>query len=140
MIALRLVVDTNVLVSAALEPEGLPRAVLTIAVTRPAKLYISPEILDEYRRVLARREFRLGRGFRQGLLHLITNRARLVRPSRTLEVARDPDDNIFLECADAADADYLVTGNSKHFPGYWKRTKVVSPREFMDIVTPHLLP
>jgi putative PIN family toxin of toxin-antitoxin system len=140
MIALRLVVDTNVIVSAVLEPEGLPRAVLTIALTRPAKLYVSPPILDEYRNVLSRRKLRIPRGLRQWLLQDVLKKGHVVRPGRALYVASDPGDNVFLECADAAGADYLVTGNLKHFPKYWKRTKIVSPREFIDIVTPHLLP
>ena len=56
-----------------------------------------------------------------------------------LNVASDPDDNIFLECADAAKADYLVTGNQKHFPRFWKRTAVITSREFIDLAAPHLL-
>jgi predicted nucleic acid-binding protein len=40
---------------------------------------------------------------------------------------------VFLECADAARADYLVTGNQKHFPRFWKKTKVVTPREFVSL-------
>jgi len=54
-------------------------------------------------------------------------------------VASDPDDNKFLECADAARADYLVTGNQRHFPEFWKKTKVISPREFIDIVAPPMI-
>jgi hypothetical protein len=45
-----------------------------------------------------------------------------------------------LECSDAARADYIVTGNQRHFPGFWKQTKVITSREFMDIIAPHLLP
>ena len=44
----------------------------------------------------------------------------------------------FLECADAARADYLVTGNQRHFPKFWKKTKVITPREFITLVAPHL--
>jgi predicted nucleic acid-binding protein len=62
-----------------------------------------------------------------------------VKPSRPLEITRDPDDNIFLECADAARADYLVTGNPRHFPKFWKNTKVITSRELLNIVAPHLI-
>jgi predicted nucleic acid-binding protein len=55
-------------------------------------------------------------------------------------VTTDPDDNKFLECADAARADYLITGNQKHFPKFWKKTKVIMSREFIDLVAPHLIP
>jgi predicted nucleic acid-binding protein len=48
--------------------------------------------------------------------------------------ADDPDDIIFLECAETAAADYLVTGNRKHYPDEWKKTRIVTAREFMEIV------
>jgi len=140
MIALRLVIDTNILVSAALKPEGLQRTVLVLAMTRPARLYISQAILAEYREVLARREFKIRRGLRQQFLQLIKNRAQLVDPVRALQVTKDPDDNRFLECADAARADYLITGNQRHFPRFWKKTKVITSREFISIVAPHFIP
>jgi predicted nucleic acid-binding protein len=49
MIALRLVIDTNIVVSAALKPDGLERTVLLLAITKPARLYITEAILSEYR-------------------------------------------------------------------------------------------
>jgi uncharacterized protein len=52
-------------------------------------------------------------------------------------LARDPDDNIFLQCADAAQADDLVTGNQKHFPKFWKKIKIIAAREFAGLATPH---
>jgi predicted nucleic acid-binding protein len=56
MLPLRLVIDTNVLISAALKPAGLQRTVFLLAITKPARLYISRPILEEYRAVLARPE------------------------------------------------------------------------------------
>jgi putative PIN family toxin of toxin-antitoxin system len=128
----------RILVSAALKPDGLQRTVLLLALSKPAMLYVSEPILAEYRNVLARPELRIRKGVRQQLLQLIANRARSVTPTRVLQVARDPDDNKFLECADTARADYLVTGNQRHFPEFWKKTKVITSREFVSIVAPHL--
>ena len=139
MIPLRLVIDTNILVSAALKPDGLQRTILLLATTKPATLYISEAILAEYREVLARPELKIRRGLRQQLLQLIRRHSRAVEPSRALQVTKDPDDNKFLECADAARADYLVTGNQRHFPRFWKKTKVITSREFISIVAPHLI-
>jgi putative PIN family toxin of toxin-antitoxin system len=139
MIPLRLVIDTNILVSAALKPDGLQRTVLVLAITKPARLYVTNAILAEYREVLARPEFKIRRGLRQQLLQLVRNRAHLVKPARAIQVANDPDDDKFLECADAARADYLITGNQRHFPTYWKRTKVITSREFISIVVPHFI-
>jgi putative PIN family toxin of toxin-antitoxin system len=139
MLPLRLVIDTNVLVSAAIKPAGLQRTVLLIAISRPARLYLSNPIFEEYREVLARPELRIRKGLRLQLLQLIENHGHTVVPTRHLEPTADPADNMFLECADAARADYLVTGNQKHFPRFWKQTKVVTPREFVSLAAPHLV-
>ena len=139
MLPLRLVIDTNILVSAALKPDGLPRTVILLAIVKPARLYVSDAILSEYREVLSRPEFKILKGLQQQLLQFINNHSHLVSPVRPLQVTKDPDDNKFVECADAARADYLVTGKQRHFPAFWKMTKLVSSREFISIVAPHLL-
>ena len=139
MIPLRLVIDTNIIVSAALKPHGLQRTVLVLAITKPARLYVSDAILAEYREVLSRPELQIRKGLRLQLLQLIRRHSHSVTPSRPLQVAKDPDDNKFIECADAARADYLLTGNQRHFPRFWKKTKVITSREFMSIVAPHLI-
>ncbi|MFZ0417086.1 MAG: putative toxin-antitoxin system toxin component, PIN family [Candidatus Sulfotelmatobacter sp.] len=139
MLSLRLVIDTNVLISAAIKPTGLQRTVLLLALTKPARLYVSRSILEEYVEVLGRPELRIRKGPRQQLLQIIKKRSYSVTPIRRLEVTSDPDDNIFLECADAARADYLVTGNQRHFPKFWKKTKIITPREFIGLIAPHLI-
>ncbi|HET6453455.1 MAG TPA: putative toxin-antitoxin system toxin component, PIN family [Armatimonadota bacterium] len=140
MFPLRLVIDTNVLVSAVLKPDGLQRTAFLLAITKPGRLYVSLPVLEEYTEVLSRPELSIRRGLRLQLLQLIKNHGHLVTPSRHIEVTSDPDDNIFVECADAARADFLITGNRKHFPAYWKNTKIVTPREFVSLVAPHLIP
>jgi putative PIN family toxin of toxin-antitoxin system len=132
-------VDTNVVISAALKPEGLQRTVFLLAIIKPARLYVSEAVLVEYRMVLARPELRIRRGLQMQLLDLLENRARLVSPTRLVRASSDPDDDKFLECADEARADYLVTGNLRHFPRFWKATKVVSAREFVSLAAPHLI-
>jgi putative PIN family toxin of toxin-antitoxin system len=97
MIPLRLVLDTNVVISAALKPDGLQRTVLILAITKPARLYISDAILAEYREVLARPELKIRKGLRQQFLQLIRSHAHRVAPSRPIHVAKDPDDDKFLE-------------------------------------------
>jgi putative PIN family toxin of toxin-antitoxin system len=139
MLPLRLVIDTNVLVSAALKAESLQRTTFVIAITRPARFYVSRPILEEYADVLARPELSISKGLRQQFLQLIRNRSYLVRPVRRIDVTSDADDNKFVECADAARADFLVTGNCRHFPAFWKCTKIVTPREFVGLAAPHLL-
>jgi putative PIN family toxin of toxin-antitoxin system len=139
MIPLGLVIDTNVVVSAALKPEGLQRTVLLLAMTKSVRWYVSEAIVAQYALVLARPELKIRRSSRQQLLQLIKNHARVVVPSRMAQITSDPDDNIFVECADAAHADYLVTGNQRHFPKFWKNTKIISSTEFLSVIAPHLV-
>jgi len=138
MIPLRLVIDTNVLVSAVLKPEGLQRTVFLLATTKPARWYVTDPIMEEYAAVLARPELKIRRSLRLQFVQLIKNHTYSVTPPQLPQLTIDPDDNIFLECADAARADYLVTGNQRHFPRFWKKTKIIHSREFLDIVAPHL--
>ncbi len=140
MLPLRLVLDTNIIVSAALKPDGLQRTVLLMAMAPPARMYVSAAILSEYRSVLSRSELRIGKGMRNQFLQRIENSSHRVSPSRRMHLASDPDDNIFLECADAARADYLVTGNPRHFPKFWKQIKIVTSRDFVTLIAPHLVP
>ena len=139
MIPLRLVIDTNEVVSAALKPEGLQRTVLLLAMTKSVRWYVSEAIVAEYALVLARPELKIRGSSRQQLPQLIKNHARVVVSSRMAQITSDPDDNIFVECADAAHADYLVTGNQRHFPKFWKNTKIISSTEFLSVIAPHLV-
>ena len=139
MLPLRLVIDTDVIVSAALKPESLQRTTFLIAVTKPSRLYVSRPILEEYGDVLSRPELGIRKGIRPQLIQLIKNHSHMVSPTRRLEVAGDPDDNMFLECADSAGADYLITGNQKHFPAFWKKTKIITARQFISLAAPHLI-
>ena len=138
MIALRLVLDTNVVISAVLKPEGLERSVVLLALTKPARWYVSDPVMNEYAAVLARPELKIRKGLRLQFLQLIKNHANVVISAHLPQLTLDPADNIFLECADAARADYLITGNQRHFPGFWKKSKIINSRDFLSVVAPHL--
>ena len=140
MLPLRLALDTNVVVSATLKPEGLERVSLVFALSAPARLYVSPDILEEYERVLSKPQLKLSPPRIGQVMNLVKSRAVLVRPSQEFQVTLDPDDNAFLDCADEARADYLITGNKRHFPRFWKSTKNVNAREMLDLIAPHLRP
>ncbi|HKW75030.1 MAG TPA: putative toxin-antitoxin system toxin component, PIN family [Terriglobales bacterium] len=138
MLPLRLVLDTNIVISAALKPEGAERTILLFALTKPARCYVSNAILDEYAAVLARPELRIRKGQRLQLLQWIRNRATVISPKSLPQITTDLEDNIFIECADSARADYIVSGNLRHFPKFWKNTKIINSREFLAVVAPHL--
>jgi putative PIN family toxin of toxin-antitoxin system len=138
MLALKLVIDTNVLISAILNPLGNERAVLDFALTAPAELYHSKEILEEYQQVLSRPKFKIDAKKIEKIIHLITSRGQEIVTTSDINISQDSDDNKFLACAYDAKADYLITGNLKHFPTFWHRTKIVNARIFLTIIFPHL--
>jgi predicted nucleic acid-binding protein len=65
-------------------------------------------------------------------LDAIRDKGLWVRPVELVRICSDPDDDIFLECAQAAQAHYLVTGNIRHFPASWRETLVVTARWLVD--------
>ncbi|HKE28301.1 MAG TPA: PIN domain-containing protein [Bryobacteraceae bacterium] len=81
--------------------------------------------------VVCRPRFQRSEDVIAGLLQTIREKGFWVQPTETVRVSPDPDDNIFLECAQAAQADYLVTGNLKHFPVSWKGTRIIPPRHLV---------
>jgi uncharacterized protein len=132
------VLDTNVIVSAHLKQEGLERFVLDLALARKLQLFLSEEILQEYEGVLARPSFEFNLNKIAASLRLIEKAAIMVHPQKRVKAAKDPDDNKFLECAAEVQAEYVVTGNKKHFPNQWQHTRIVNARELLQEITPDL--
>ncbi len=130
-----IVLDTNVLVSAHLNEEGLEATVLDLVFTGELRLFASEPILEEYDLTLARPKFRAlaWERIRQSLTEL-RKRAILIQPKDALHVSAHEADNRFLECANFSNADFLVTGNKRHYPPLWKNTRVVNAREFLDLI------
>lgn len=130
----RVVLDTNVIVSALLVPVGTQASVLLLALRGAIGLYISGPVLAEYQEVLRRPRFKLEPRRIETAIEEIRRVGHVVKPAGTHSVSTHESDNRFLECAEAAEADYLVTGNARHFPRSHKRTKIVTGRQFLDIV------
>lgn len=126
----RVVLDTNVLVSAMIQPQGLPARIFLLAVAGRLGLTVCGEMYSEYEEVLRRPRFRLPEAAIDGVLELIRQRGYWVRPSGVPRVCSDPDDDIFVACAQAGDADFLVTGNIRDFPADCPAPAIVTPRQF----------
>ena len=132
------VLDTNVIVSAHLNPDGLERFVLDLAINRKLSLFYSESILAEYEGVLTRPRFKISPKKVSESLALIRSAGTLTIPKKRLQIAIDPGDDIFLQCAEEACARYLVTGNKRHFPEVWNSTRIVNARELLEQVIPDL--
>ena len=134
---IRAVIDTNVVVSANLNDEGLPAAILDLAANKKILMCVSEAVLAEYKDVLNRPRLNLTPQRIARTLSVIRKTSLLVNPTRTITLIKaDEPDNRLLECAQAAGADYLVTGNTKHFPATFERTMIVTPKQFIDLILP----
>lgn len=130
---IRVVLDTNVIVSGLLVSDGLPAAILDLALQGKVRVALSHPIFAEMERVLRRPRFDFEPRKIGSFLALFKSRAKLVSPTMTPDVCReDPSDNRFLECAEAAKAEFLITGNKSHFPLRYRNTVVVNPAEFWE--------
>jgi putative PIN family toxin of toxin-antitoxin system len=129
----RVVLDTNIIVSSLLQPLGPPAQVLVLGLAGSVLLCVSGSVYAEYEEVISRPRFRRSAEVISSTLHAIRDRSLWVRPTEIVRACSDPDDDVFLECAQAAQAAYLVTGNLKHFPPWWRGTRIVSPRQLLDL-------
>ena len=129
---MRAVLDTNILISACWTPGGLEGQTVRLARAGAFTLCVSEAVWAEYREVLARDKFRAFRQLSAEMLTALQPSALTVPSIAPIHAASDPDDNRFLECASAAGAKYLVTGNLKHYPAAWGSTKIVNARQFLN--------
>ncbi len=131
---IRVVLDTNILVSALLKPGGAESSVVERASAGSLTLCLSPAVLAECHDVLHRPKFHFDPLHLPDFLDALVEISLLVPPARVLSVCPDPADGRFLECAEAADAAYLVTGNKRHVPARWRGTQVVNARELLALL------
>jgi uncharacterized protein len=108
----RAVIDTNVIVSALLKPQGLEDQVLRLALAGRLLLCTSPAVLAEYARVLLSPKFKLRPEEIGTALNNLEKAGRLVHPTETLRIPEDESDNRFYECAAAAQADSSTSGRT----------------------------
>lgn len=113
---MRVVLDTNILVSACWKPDGLEAQVANLAITGPITACVSRQILAEYRDVLARKKLASVTSRAHEMLAALERIALPFESTAPITESIDDDDNRFLECAVAANADYVITGNLRHYP------------------------
>ena len=130
---MRVVIDTNVLVSGIINPHGAPGRVLDGVLARAVLVLHDDRILDEYRQVLRRPLFGFAQSNIDSLLDFIEISGEHVSTRDIGVVLPDPTDLPFLEVAILGSADALVTGNLKHFKPKMGRYKmsVYPPHEFV---------
>jgi putative PIN family toxin of toxin-antitoxin system len=130
---MRVVLDTNILVSACLKPGGLESRVTHLALTGKITACVTSEILAEYRDVLSRPKLDSVHLPAVELLAALERAAMLVETKARVSASIDEDDNRFLECAEASSSEYLITGNLRHYPAEWGTTRILNARVFISL-------
>jgi putative PIN family toxin of toxin-antitoxin system len=109
---MNVLIDTNVLLSAALRDKLPERVVFYVAGRDDLRWLVTPEILAEYIEVLRRPKFALDEETLQHWAELLAMRTVHVdSPPQYPDFPRDPKDSPFLAAALANRADFLITGD-----------------------------
>lgn len=130
----RVVIDSNVLISARLSPSGAPGRLLAAWLDGRFELIVSPGLLTELTGVLERPKFRrwLTVGEARALVRTLRTGATLIDdPPREHHGLRDPDDAYLLTLARSAKADYLVSGDGDLTSLSDPRPPVIAPADFL---------
>ena len=131
---LRIVTDTNVIVSAIFFG-GIPRAIVNMAVAGTHDFFLSIELLDEIKDVIIRPKFDFDSEKTLSLIEELHSICVVVNPKTTVNIVKDdPEDNKVLECALEARADFIITGDSHLLTlSSFRGIKIVSPKQFVLI-------
>jgi uncharacterized protein len=131
---LRVVLDTNIIVSGILHAKGAPASILDAATSKQIRCFISESLLDEYTEVLARNYLHLDQLRAARFIKEFRVVVTIVVPRKKTIVSRDPCGDRVIECALEARADYIVMGNTRDFPPQFQGVRVVTPRDFLFIL------
>ena len=124
---MKVVIDTNVLVSGLLTPNGNPAKILSLLLNERIKILYDNRIVEEYKEVLSRDKFGFNDDYIEALIEFIKQDGIFILADPIQD--KFEDDKKFLEVAKSGDSEYLITGNTAHFP---EEEIIVKTKEFLD--------
>ena len=137
---LKVVLDTNIFVSALINPHGKPAQILDYVFENRIRLFISPPIVEELERVLsypklANRHGLEGEDLKEFVSYLLSITA-LVKEEPLIEaILDDPSDNKYLSCALNAKADFIISGDAHLLNlGEYEGIRIITPAQLLEIL------
>ena len=137
---LKIVLDTNVFVSALINPRGKPAQILNYVFESKVRLFTSPSIIEELERVLSYPKLVKRHGLeKEELKKFVSDLLSILSPvegKKAIEViVEDPADNNYLSCALDAKADFIVSGdihllNLREYEGI----QIITPAQFLEML------
>lgn len=136
---MKVVIDTNVLVSAIIKDKTPEKVILFIVEHPDIEWVVNRKIIKEYKNVLSRPKFNLPDNILKHWFSLIDGATKRIETSIKIKFPRDQKDASFLECSIDSDADYLITGD-KDFIGARRllNTTIISVSQFEKLVCTRL--
>jgi putative PIN family toxin of toxin-antitoxin system len=131
---MKIVIDSNVFVS-SFYYGGNPRLVVERVLNELDELFVSDDVLDEIEDVLNRPKFKGNKSDIEKFMDSLKEVSILMNPSERIDLSRDKKDNKYIECAVAADADFIVSGDvhllelKEH-----GKIKILKAKEYLDAV------
>ena len=130
---MRVVIDTNVLVSGLLSPYGAAAEIVRMLAAGSLDLLYDARIISEYEEVLSRPKFLFEKTRVDDLIEFITNYGIPVAAAPLSAHLPDPDDRPFLEVAVSGKAECIITGNAAHYPARSGcKMRILTPRRFLN--------
>ena len=127
---MKIVLDTNIIVSALLNPRGLPGAIVSLVLTKKLIICYDNKILSEYTEVLARSKFNFNLELINDFLEFVKHNGEYIAAEPQKTKCNDEDDQKFYDVYKNSEAEYIITGNARHYP---QEKSIITPREFMEI-------
>ena len=130
---MRVVLDTNILISACWTPGGNESQVVAMALGGRLIACVSATVEAEYRDVAQRKKFARYRDEMEEMIDALLAVCERVEPEGVCTACSDADDNHVMDCALAGRAEYVVTGNLRHFPEEWRGVRATNARGLLQL-------
>jgi putative PIN family toxin of toxin-antitoxin system len=124
---MNVVLDTNIIVSAVLSPDGNPAKIIALIPEKEIQVYYGIGILSEYRDVLSRPRLKITVEIQRRIVNAIIKVGILLEPTTSTIPLPDETDRVFYDTAKEAGA-ILITGNIKHYPA---ENFIMTPSQFL---------
>ena len=126
---MHVILDTNIIVSELLSPQGLPAKILNLVLNESLTIVYDNQILSEYMDVLGSDRLKINPELKNFIIEFIKKEGTYMIAKPQKIKFDDEDDKIFYDLYKSGNIDYLITGNKKHFPD---EKGIVTAREFIE--------
>jgi putative PIN family toxin of toxin-antitoxin system len=127
---MKIVLDTNIIVSAFINPQGIPGEIISLILSKKITICYDNKIFSEYMEIFKKSKFDFDSILVDEFLDFIKENGEYIIAEPQKIKFTDDDDKKFYDVYKSSDASYIITGNQKHFP---KEKNIITPGEYIEI-------